>query len=238
MIPRLSQADRLSSYSPVARSAPAGPSEAFVRSTPEATGIYQPRPEWKPERKSPDGAWKTGLWTGVLMATATVGVAALPAQSLAAETTAPKSKEALKAEGLKLLLTSKAASGQTASLPETLAAMRPEAARLVRTLPPEAQQAYAELEPQAKAWLLERIQGTTSVAMGLIEVNNREAFVSGSAYGQDVFSVARRGLQKQVKAGVIPAELEGRLNSIVDLLARMSPEQRGSLVGALEAELR
>lgn len=238
MIPRLSQADRLRACSPVARNATPGPSEAFVRSSSDSAGIYQARPEWKAEPPSSPGAWRTGILTAVLMATATVGVAAVPAQSLAAELTAPKSKEAIKAEGLKLLLSSKAAGGQTASLPEALAAMRPEAARLVQTLPPQAQQAYAELEPPAKAWLYERIQGTTPVALGLIEVNNREAFVSGSAYGQDVFAVARKGLQKQVRAGTIPAELEGRLNSIVDLLARLSPEQRGNLVGALEAELR
>lgn len=233
MISRITGA--LRSYSP-ATSRRTEAADRFVAAG-ESAGVYSARPEWCAPRQAPQSLWRTAVLTAVMAVGATSGAAALvPTQALAADLQAPKSKEQIKAEGLKLLVSSKAAQGEKVPLDQALSAMPPAAARLVQTLPPEAQQAYADLDPSARSWLLERVQGTTSVALGLITVNNREAFVSGSAVGQDVWAVARRGLAKQVGRGLIPAEMQGRLHEIIDLLARMTPEQRANLVGALEAD--
>lgn len=177
---------------------------------------------------------KRDLALGLLMAgSAAAAVAGSPSAAVAIDGARPApSKEELKAQGLQLILRSQ---GQAIPLSEGLQRLKPEARRELEKLPPSLQKVFVNLDSEALRWLQERVNGTTWVAV--IPINNREALISGRALGQDVYERALNGLKRQVERGAIPAELEGRLRDLLLQLKQLSPEQRATLVHALEAQL-
>lgn len=159
----------------------------------------------------------------------------VPQVALAQEPTAAAlSKEQLKTQGLSLLTKSKIAQGQSIPLQEGLQRLKPEARQRLQGLPIDVQQVFVNLEPEAMNWMLERVNATTWVA--IIPINNRDALISGSAMGVDVYDRAVAGLKKEVARGTIAPEMEGRLGDLLQRLKSLTPEQRGTLVRALEGQ--
>ena len=177
--------------------------------TPEPAGIYS-----NPGR---------GLLSGLLVAT--VAVAACVPQAVQAQN-----------QGLTLLVQSKAAPGQSVPLNEGLQRLKPGARQQLQQLPSDVQQVFVDLEPEAMRWMMDKVNGTTWVAM--IPVNNREALISGTALGTDVFAEAISGLKAQIAERAIPAEMEGRLSALLHRLQTLSAAQRTTLVAALESQVK
>ncbi|MBT9587962.1 hypothetical protein IV102_31795 [bacterium] len=132
----------------------------------------------------------------------------------------------------------KAAAGQgrSVSLQEGLRQLKPEARKCLSRLPADVQQVFVNLEPNVMQWMLQKVEGTTWVSM--VPISNRDALVTGSVLGTDVFERVRAGLKEQVAEGAIPAQLESRISNLLIRLKSLSPDQRDSLIQALEKQQR
>jgi hypothetical protein len=201
----------------------------------EDSGIYAPQPALLSPAPVKADRFRQ-LAAGFLLASATAAaLGGVPQVALAQEPLpAAPSKEQLKTQGFGLLVKSKLAQGSSVALQEGLQRLKPEVRQRLQQLPTAVQQDFVNLEPEALDWLRERVQGTTWVA--IFPINNRDALVSGSALGVDVYDRALAGLKKQVAQGTIPREMEGRLADLLLRLKALTPELRGTLIQALESQ--
>jgi len=207
--------------------------DTFAASQVEISGVYSNRADLN-SKPVEQRSFKHQIAASFFLATATAAALAGVPQAAQAQELAAPSKEQLKAQGLALLLNSKAAHGETIPLADGLKKLKPEVREKIKTMPTDVQEVFVNLEPPAMQWMLERVQGTTWAA--IIPINNREAIISGTALGQDVYARALKGLRKGVENGKIPAAMEGRLTDLIQKLQSLTPEQRGTLVNALEAQ--
>jgi hypothetical protein len=107
---------------------------------------------------------------------------------------------------------------------------------LLPRIPPEARALIDSLNKTEKARLMEKMSGKSRV--GFFKVDNREAFIKGTAFGFDVFAKLQSRLDEKAGAGEIDRTEYARQTQMLKIIGGLAPEHREILVKLVELELR
>lgn len=103
-----------------------------------------------------------------------------------------------------------------------------------RLVPDSAATMFRSYSSNQKRYLYETFTGETRV--GLMSINNRDAFVKGRALGQDVFPYMSQNLHKAVLTGELSQSEMQQLDANLDAMKQLSPAQREAIANLVVAD--
>lgn len=238
MINTSSSISRLQSLSPVRPSRPceSAAGDGFVASTGSSPGIYAPRAseEVAPTESTESLADKAMLAT-CLAVSGAAGVLAFVPSAAAAQVQVQPQRQ-VKDPALRQLLASSLVTGRVpaGTVEQRMAQLRPEVRQELQELPPQAQEAYVQLDPPARRWLSSQVSGSSDTLFG--KVQHRKAFIRGKVAIFNLFDLIKSKIGDQVKSGAVPRQAQPRINAYLDNLKRLEPDQREAMADALQVE--
>jgi hypothetical protein len=103
-----------------------------------------------------------------------------------------------------------------------------------RLVPDQAAAMFRSYSPNQKRYLYQTFTQETRV--GLVTVNNREAFVNGRAYGRDVFPYMSDNLHKAVDTGELSRDEMLQLDSDLSVMKQLTPTERDAIASLVVAD--
>lgn len=146
---------------------------------------------------------------------------------------------------LVLVLILKSATRDSTSLKNSLGILKEEWAILSRnsdflaklkTLSSPAKTLYRNLSYFDKIKLNDKIHGVTELVVG--SINNKEAFITGKAKDKDTFQYLQQNNDQDLKDGLITLEQHDQRTSSLQILSKLTSDERAILVALLEQELQ
>lgn len=101
-------------------------------------------------------------------------------------------------------------------------------------MPEKAVNLFKQMTPQEKQEMVKRLSGTTHIFFSTID--NRQAFISGQAMGQDTFSYLKHQIDKEMENGKISMDEGVKQEAAFHILKSLTPLQREGFADLVEAD--
>lgn len=183
---------------------------------------------------------RTGVATAMLGLAIVGGGISTPAMASAQTAQVQVCAKQMKDPDLRRLLQGLPANGQLpqVNVAAVTARMRPDIKVHFQSLPAPVQEKYLQVGRENRHYLQGQLRGNSEIAIGPFKktINNREAFIKGKVSVFNVFSFVKSQMHSRFAGCTTLTQMEPQINSLVDSLKNLTPQQRAEVLATLDAE--